>query len=150
MKSRFFAVGASAALLVSAALFAADEIKLDKIHCVVAAKNPAKAANAVAYKGGNVYFCCENCPKEFSKDPTKFAVSANTQLAATGQAKQLSCPYTGEKLADGTEVKVGGVDVKFCCMDCKGNTAKAEPAKAIEMVFNDKAFDKAFKVAAKK
>jgi hypothetical protein len=150
MKSRFFVAGASVALLVSAALFAADEIKLDKINCVVAAKNPAKAANAVAYKSANVYFCCMNCPKEFAKDPTKFAVSANNQLALTGQAKQAVCPYTGEKLADGTEVKVGGVEVKFCCMDCKGNTAKADPAKALEMVFNDKAFDKGFKVAAKK
>jgi YHS domain-containing protein len=149
MKSRFLLAAVASAVLLSAGLYAADAVKLDGIKCVVAGKNAAKADNAVAYKGGNVYFCCMNCPKEFAKVPTKFALTANNQLAATGQAKQMACPYTGKELAEGTAVKVGGVEVKFCCDMCKGKTEKAEAA-AIELVFNDKAFDKGFKVPAKK
>ena len=30
------------------------------------------ATKTVEYKGKKVYFCCENCPKSFEKDPAKF------------------------------------------------------------------------------
>jgi YHS domain-containing protein len=137
------------ALLTAVTVYAADEIKLDGVKCFVNPKAAAKAANAVDYKGGKVFFCCMNCPKAFAKDTAKFATSANNQLAATGQAKQVACPYTGKDVAAGTEVKVGGVSVGFCCDMCKGKTEKAGDA-AVEMVFNDKSFEKGFKVGEKK
>ena len=139
----------SVALLAVVAV-AADAVKLEGVNCVVAATKPAKEGNSVDYKGGKVYFCCMNCPKAFAKDTAKFATSANKQLAATGQAKQVACPYTGKDVAEGTAVKVGGVEVGFCCMNCKGKTEKASAEEAVEMVFNDKAFDKGFKVGEKK
>jgi YHS domain-containing protein len=135
--------------MLSAVAFAADAVKLDGVMCVVAGSKAAKEGNSVDYKGGKVFFCCMNCPKAFAKDTAKFATSANKQLAATGQAKQVACPFSGKDVAEGTTVKVGGVDVGFCCMNCKGKTEKASADEAVEMVFNDKAFDKGFKVGAK-
>lgn len=132
--------------LLTVAAYAADGVKLDGVACVVAAAKPAKEANSADYKGGKVFFCCQNCPKAFAKDTAKFATSANKQLAATGQAKQIACPYSGKDTAEGTTVKVGGVDVAFCCMNCKGKTEKASAEEAVELVFNDKAFEKGFKV----
>ena len=138
-------------LVLSAALYAADEVKLDGINCPVAGNKPAKAANAVDYKGGKVYFCCGNCPKAFEKDSAKFATKANTQLVATGQAKQDKCPITGRDLNAETKIKVDGAEVAFCCNNCKGKVEKADAKDQAEMVFSDKAFEKAgFKVAAKK
>ena len=133
------------AVLMLATAYAADAIKLDGVKCVVAAKNPAKAENFVDYKGAKVYFCCMNCPKSFKTDTAKFAPSANFQLAATKQAKQVKCPLSGEDVDTAQSVKVNGVEVAFCCDMCKG---KAEAEKdQVAFLFNDKTFDKAFKVA---
>jgi YHS domain-containing protein len=135
--------------LLSAVVYAADAVKLDGVNCVVAPAKAAKEGNSVDYKGGKVYFCCQGCPKAFAKDTAKFATAANKQLAATGQAKQVACPYSGKDVAEGTAVKVGDISVSFCCNNCKGKTEKASAEEAIEMVFNDKAFDKGFKVGSK-
>jgi YHS domain-containing protein len=132
------------AVLLLATAYAADEIKLDGVNCLVAGNKPAKAENFVEYKGGKVFFCCMNCPKAFSADTAKFAAKANHQLAATKQAKQAKCPLSGEDIDASTAIKVGGVEVAFCCDMCKG---KAEAEKdQVAFLFNDKAFDKAFKV----
>jgi YHS domain-containing protein len=126
-------------------VYAADEIKLDGVKCVVNAKAAAKAANAVDYKGGKVFFCCMNCPKAFSADTAKFAAKANHQLVATGQAKQTKCPFSGEEIDANTKITVEGATVAFCCDMCK---AKAQESKEqVELLFNDKTFEKAgFKV----
>jgi hypothetical protein len=139
---------ALAAVAVVATAYAADEIKLDGIKCVVAAKNPAKAENFVAYKGGKAFFCCMNCPKAFEKDTAKFATSANFQLAATKQAKQIACPFSGEAVDPAQSVKVGDLEVSFCCGMCKGKAEAADDKLAL--IFADKAFDKGFKVPEKK
>ena len=143
-------VAVASVCLLTAAAFAADAIKLDGVNCVVASNKAAKEGNSVEYKGGKVFFCCMNCPKAFAKDTAKYATSANKQLVATGQAKQIACPYSGKHVAEGTEIKVGGVEVGFCCNNCKGKTEKASAEEATEMVFNDKAFEKGFKVGAAK
>ena len=136
-------LGALAVLAIATA-FAADEVKLDGINCCIQGTKPAKAANAVDYKGGKVYFCCMNCPKAFAADKAKFAAKANFQLAATKQAKQAKCPLSGEDIDASTAIKVSGVDVAFCCNMCKG---KAEAEKdQVAFLFEDKKFDKAFKV----
>ncbi len=134
--------------LLGTVLVAAEAVKLEGIKCIFADK-PAKAEKSVDYKGAKVYFCCDNCPKNFSKDPAKHAVAANAQLVATEQFVQKACPLSGGKLKDGTEVKVSGIDVKFCCENCQGKVAKADAAAAAELVFADKAFDKGFELKKK-
>ena len=116
------------------------------VKCPVSGKK-ANPKCTTSYKGGKVCFCCGNCLKAFKKDTAKFSAKANMQLVATGQAKQKACPFSGGKVKDGTEVKVDGVTVKFCCKRCKG---KAENAKdKVATLFSDKAFGKGFEVSKK-
>lgn len=146
---RFSRLLAASVMLLAAPVFAADEVKLDGIKCPVS-KAPVKAGTEVDYKGGKVYFCCNNCPKAFEKDTAKFATKANMQLVATGQAKQVKCPIAGRALNPDMVVKVDGTDVTLCCAGCKGKLSKASADEKVKMVFEDAAFDKSFKVAEKK
>ncbi|HEX5105140.1 MAG TPA: hypothetical protein VFV87_15075 [Pirellulaceae bacterium] len=146
MFSRMSIVLGIVALLAAVTVYAADEVKLEGVKCIVNAKAAAKADNAVEYKDGKVFFCCMNCPKAFAADKVKFATKANHQLVATGQAKQEKCPFSGEEIDANTKITVEGAAICFCCDMCK---AKAQESKeAVELLFNDKAFEKAgFKVA---
>lgn len=136
-------------VLFVATAFAAD-VKLDGIKCIVAGNKDAKADNSADYKGGKVYFCCGNCPKAFAADNKKFATKANAQLVATSQAKQAKCPLSGGDLNKDTEISVAGAKVQFCCDMCKGKVEKAKGDEQLELVFSDKAFEKAgFKVEKK-
>jgi hypothetical protein len=87
------------------------------------------------FEGGKVCFCCEKCVKAFEADSAKFAAKARQQLVATGQFKQTGCPLSGRKVKAGTDLAVGGVDVGFCCNNCKGKVAKAGADEQITMVF---------------
>ena len=60
MTFRAITVGALSVAFLALTAFAADEIKLDKIKCVMNPNGPAKAAKSVDYKGGKVFFCCDN------------------------------------------------------------------------------------------
>ncbi len=128
-------------LLVVAGFVAAEEAKKFDQKCVVSG-GPAKEDKTVDYKGGKVYFCCENCPKAFEKDVAKFATKANHQLVATGQAKQAKCPLSGGKLNPEKTVKVNGVEVQFCCGNCQAKAAEAKGDAQLELVFSDAAFEK--------
>jgi hypothetical protein len=128
-------------------VFAAEEIKLDGIKCVMNPKGAARADQSVAYRGGKVFFCCENCPKSF--DAKKNATAANHQLAATRQAKQAKCPLTGEPINPDFKLAVSGVDVSFCCPDCKSQVEGATGESQLKMVFANEAFDKAFTIEKK-
>jgi YHS domain-containing protein len=143
MKSRTLVATAVAAALVTAVY--AAEVNLEGIKCVVAGK-PAKAGTEVDYKGGKVYFCCMNCPKTFKASPEKFATKANHQLVATGQATEIKCPLTGKDLNPETAIQVAGAKVAFCCNNCQGKVEKASGEEQLELVFNDKAFEKGFRV----
>jgi YHS domain-containing protein len=145
MKVRSLLVAAVSVVMLSAALYAVDESKLEGIKCPVSGR-PVKAGTEVAYKGGDVLFCCQNCPKAFQTDTAKFATKANQQLVATEQAKQVKCPLTGKAINPATAISVAGTDVAFCCNNCKGKVAAAQGAPQAELVFGDKAFDKAFEV----
>lgn len=141
-------VGVLSVAFLAIAAYAADEVKLEGVKCVMAAKNPAKADNSVDYKGGKIYFCCGNCPKKF--DAEKNAVAANKQLIQTKQAKQVKCPISGQAINPEHTTKVGGVEVAFCCPNCKGKVAKAEGDDQATLVFSNKAFEKAYQVGEKK
>ncbi len=138
------AVAASGMLALTTAR-AADETKKKDVElkCVVSGQKADKA-NHVAYKEGEVYFCCMNCPKAFAKDTAKFSTKANHQLVLTEQYEQTMCPLTGKKLNPEQMVEVAGVEVQFCCANCKGKTEKAEGDAQVALVFADKAFDKGF------
>lgn len=130
--------------LVTAVAFAADP-KLDNVKCIMNPKAAAKADKSVSYKGGKVFFCCDNCPKKF--DAEKNATVANHQLVLTGQAKQEKCPLSGGDLNKDTAIKVAGAEIAFCCDKCKGKVMETKEADQVELVFNNKAFEKAgFKV----
>ena len=144
MKTRAL-VSLAVAALLTATIYAAEKVDLKGIKCPVSGK-PADEDHSVSYKGAKVYFCCGNCPKAFEKDSAKFATKANLQLAATGQAKQVKCPLSGQDLNDSTAIDVGGVDVAFCCEKCQGKVKKATGDEKIALVFSDAAFKKAFEV----
>ncbi|MCA9201763.1 MAG: hypothetical protein KDA59_01890 [Planctomycetales bacterium] len=147
MKNKLTVVLASA-LLLTATAFAAESISLEGIKCVVAGGKDAKAANSAEYKGGQVFFCCGNCPKAFEANTAKYAARANAQLVATKQAKQGACPLSGGKLNPDTAIEVAGAKVCFCCNNCKGKVAGLQGDEQLNAVFSEAAWEKAkFKVA---
>lgn len=141
--------------VVAAALFAfaafvspvsAADVDLEKAKCPVSGQ-PVSEDASVTYKDAKVYFCCDNCKAKFEKDSKPFEVKANAQLVATKQYVQKGCPISGRGLNEDTKTEVGGVDVCFCCNNCKGKVDEAEGAKKLEIVFAPAAFAKAFKAA---
>lgn len=129
--------------LVSGFVYAAEAEKF-AAKCIVAGKPDAKQDKFAEYKGGKVYFCCDNCKAKYTADPAKFEVAANHQLVVTGQYKQAKCPLSGGPVDETKTVEVGGVKVAFCCEKCEGKVAESDAAAQKELVFSTKAFDKAF------
>jgi len=127
-----------AALLVALAGFAAVVSAAVKepadAACPVSGKgcNPEKNAD---FAGGKVYFCCGNCEKAFESNSEKFAAKAHHQLVSTGQLVQKGCPFSGGPVKAGTELTISGVEVGFCCNNCKGKVEKAADDDKIPMVF---------------
>ena len=137
-----------AALLVTTLALAAEAEKFSA-KCVVAVKPDAKEDKFAEYKGGKVYFCCDNCKGKFAEGPEKFAIPANLQLVSTKQFTQTKCPLSGGKLDASKTVEVAGVKVAFCCENCQGKVAAASDDEKKELVFKNAAFDKAFEMAKK-
>jgi YHS domain-containing protein len=103
---------------------------------------PAKQEHSVDFHGKKVYFCCENCPKGFAKDPAKVAAKTYLQLAQTGQALQVACPISGHDVDANAVVEVAGAKVLFCCDDCVSKVKAAKGDEQIALAFGkaDKAF----------
>jgi YHS domain-containing protein len=143
MKTRIL-IAVSATALAASLLWAG--VDLTHAKCPVAGGS-ANADTAVDYKGGKVYFCCGGCDKSFKENLTAYAAKANHQLVVTGQAKQIACPLAGEPVDSQVTAKVDGATVAFCCAHCRESVeALADDAAKIEMLFNDAAFEKGFKV----
>jgi YHS domain-containing protein len=136
----------AAALVVCSSLHAAD---LAAAKCPVSGEAVSKDAS-IDYKGGKLYFCCNDCAATFAsakdKDKAKYAAKANLQLAVTGQAVQKGCPLSGKKTNASTAIDVGGAKVAFCCNGCKGAVSKLTPAQQIKKIFADESFDKNFEI----
>ena len=144
---RFIAVFA-AVLITGVAINVSAGPKLDKVLCPVSGKK-VLADKTADYKGGQVYFCCANCPGTFAKATAKFAAKANHQLAQTGQFTQVKCIFKGTAINPTKTCDVAGVKVGLCCGGCQGKLNKAEDKVAL--AFSDTAFTKGFaKVKAKK
>jgi YHS domain-containing protein len=117
--------------------------------CVVT-NHPINRAISADYRGGKVYFCSEECRQKFLAEPNRYAVRANYQLAITGQARQVGCPFTGKPLNPQiAPMEVGGLSVGFCCRACQQTVAVADYQTRIELVFGDAAFGKGYVVQAK-
>ena len=149
MKARSLCTAVASVAILAVTLYAAEEIKLEGIKCVMNPKAAAKAEKSVDFKGGKVFFCCDNCPKGFAKKIEEgdklVAAKGNAQLIATSQAKQEKCVFTGGPLK--TKLEVGGATVQFCCENCLGKAKKLEGDDQLIALFGDAAFEKGgFKV----
>ena len=144
MKTRILGALAAVALIVGAYAYAEDKAAAPALKCPVSGK-PASADHVVDFNGGQVQFCCDNCPKAFAKDTAKYAAKANAQLVQSGQLKQVACPITGKPIDETKTVEVGGVKVAFCCNNCKGKVEKATGDEQLDLVFKDTS--KGFKAA---
>ncbi len=137
-------------VLAASVAFSADKANPPaKLVCPVSGQPIDKSVSS-DFGGGKVCFCCTKCKAKFDADNGKFVTKANLQLAASGQAKQTVCPFSGAALKASTKVNLAGVDVQFCCDNCKAKVVAAKPDKQIEMVFDSKPFSKAFKVTKDK
>jgi hypothetical protein len=118
---------------------------LKGVKCCVMTKSNVKKDQSVAYRDGNVYFCCMRCKAGFEKDTAKFATKANQQLVQTKQYVQKACPLSGQPFDKDQTVKLGDTEVHFCCDQCvaKVNSAADDGAKAA-LIFADESFDKAY------
>ncbi len=149
MKARFLVAG-MALLAIATVSVVAAEIDLEGVKCIMNPKAAAKADKSLEYKGGEVFFCCNNCPKGFKKKleakDKMVMTKANHQLVATGQTTQEHCPFTGGPMK--TELTVDGATVKFCCNNCKGKAESMEGEKQLTALFGEEAWEKAgFEVA---
>jgi YHS domain-containing protein len=136
-------------VLALAAGVAAEDKETFSASCPISGKEAKKDA-AAEVEGYTYYFCCTECPGAFKKDKEKYAAKGHYQLAETKQIVQKGCPFSGEKVTDGTKIKIGKakIEVGFCCNDCKGKVEKAEDdSKKIDLVFKD--ISKGFKKAEK-
>jgi hypothetical protein len=143
---RFTALASVAVLFSAAFLVRAEEAKKEaELKCPVSGAKASKD-HAVDHNGGKVYLCCDKCPKAFAADTAKFAAKANEQLVLSGQATQIKCPLTGGKLNPEAKLTVAGVEVKFCCNNCKGKAAAAKGDEQLALVLSDAAFKKGFEI----
>ena len=132
-------------LLTTAAVVGFAEDKEFNATCPVSGKAATKDFSA-DYKGAKVYFCCEKCQAAFGKEQATFTVKSNAQLVQTGQAKQTKCPFSGKPLNPDIKVKIGEIDVGFCCNSCKASASKLKGDDQMAAVFADAPFKKGFEV----
>ena len=140
-----FVTALSVLMLALSVNFTTAEDEKVEAKCPVSGKAIDKS-HTVAHNGGDVFFCCPNCPNTFKANTAKFAAKANHQLVVTEQAKQTACPLSGQPTDASKSVKVGGVSVAFCCANCQGKAKSAEGDKLVALVFDDAPFKKGFKV----
>ena len=147
MKFRLFVAAlAVATLVVAGSLRAVAEEKV-ALKCPVSGK-AVNADHKVAFNGGELQFCCPNCPAAFAKNTKKFAGKANLQLVQTKQLKQVKCPLTGRPMNPTKVVKLAGVEINVCCGNCLGKVNKfASDDEKIDCLLSDT--KKGFEIAKK-
>jgi len=108
--------------------------------------DPADARFSISYQGAKLAFASAEARREFRKQPGRFTARANAQLVATGQAEQRKCPIEGRPVVPSLFLNLAGADVAFCCEDCQRQVADAPADRALELVFSDEPFNRAFVV----
>jgi YHS domain-containing protein len=144
LKTTILGLLLSVSLCIGVSANGADKADKNALKCPVSGKALADKSHAASYKEGQVYFCCDNCPKAFAADTAKYATKANAQLVASNQYKQVKCPISGDAVNEKQHLKVAGVQVEFCCPDCKAKVKAAKKDAKVALVFSDDAFAKAF------
>ena len=100
--------------------------------------HPIDRAISTDWQGGKVCFCSEKCLKEFLASTGKYAARANHQLLASGQARQVACPFTGKPLnSQIPTVRVAGADIGFCCRACQQTVTRADRQTRFDLIFGD-------------
>lgn len=156
MKNRLIVPGLIALVALTASIsVAASGSSLEGIKCLLVSKKDANKDKAAKWKEGKVYFCCDGCLGKYEKmskeDKTKHAAAANHQLVATKQYEQKGCPFSGGDIKKGSEIKVNGASIGFCCDNCKAKAEKMKDKDKISKLFGEEAFKKAkFTVVKKK
>ena len=143
--NRIFFAGVAVFLL--AGFFASESAaqEMAGVKCVVDGDRNANEQFKVAFGDGEVYFCCKQCANTFAANSEDFQTRANHQLVVMGQYKQVACPIAGEDFNPEQTAKVGGVEVAFCCENCKKKVVEAKDlAGKAELVFGPAAFKRAF------
>jgi YHS domain-containing protein len=148
MKVRWMIIPLGLAMLLAAKGFsAADTDASDKkfeATCPVSGK-PAGEDHVLELKNGDkVYFCCDNCPKDYKADRKKYALKMHEQLLETHQIAQVACPLTGKPVNKEDMVEMGHAKVGFCCEKCLGKFKEADDEAKLKMVFSAAAMKKAF------
>jgi YHS domain-containing protein len=116
------------------------------ILCPVSGK-PVQKKFSAAYQGGIIYFCDRDCAGKFDPEKADHSTRANLQLAATGQAVQVACPVTGEKIDTKLSLEMNGLKVYFCCIGCLGKVNDEEQEEIrLYYVFGNNAFRSGFAV----
>lgn len=146
---RFLSHLCIAAIFLAGVGFTQAEEEKVSAKCPVSGKGIDKS-HTVAFNGGDVFFCCPNCPNAFKANKDKFAAKANHQLVLTEQAKQKACPFSGQPIDESKTVQVTGVKVAFCCGNCLAKAKKSEGDKLVAAVFANGPFKKGFEVPEKK
>lgn len=72
------------------------------------------------------------------------AAKENLQKLKDGEVEQTGCPFSGGKLDPAKSVEVDGETVSFCCGGCQAKASKVTGDERLVMLFNPKAFEKAF------
>jgi YHS domain-containing protein len=131
--------------------------------CPVSGK-PVVAENVLLYEGKVVGFCCDKCPKAFTKDPAKYAANIKSDVkadiaAATanqdkkkeeekkpdakGEEKKVDakpvntkCPLSGEDIDPAFTAVFEAKTVGFCCDKCQAKF-KADPKKYADKIVAD-------------
>lgn len=139
MRFAFLAVGVCFCL---SAFARPEEAKVpESVACAVMPDHKVNVAEATK-KGlyqdveyTRYYFCCDNCPKAFAKDPDKFTKNGGVDLQAIGVPKEIHCSVmTDEKvdvekaLDNGKYADYNGRRYFFCCDGCPA-AFKKEPDK---------------------
>lgn len=140
MKLRSIAAALGIALLfVIGGLTAAEsdsDAKKFAATCPVSGQ-PAKEKSVLELPkgGGKVYFCCDNCPTAYKKNPEAFENKVRRQLLETGQIAQVACPLSGQPVSAEATVEVGQAKVGFCCKNCLAKFEAASDDDKLDIVF---------------
>ena len=122
------------ALVLAAGAALADQHEgKPQTACPVSGKPIDKASSPhIDFQGQRIYFCCDNCPPAFRKDPESFFAKA-AEAGVVFENIQTACPVSDETLGEheGMEpvsIQYKGRTVKLCCAACQKPFAK-DPAK---------------------
>jgi YHS domain-containing protein len=101
--------------------------------------SPTEKPTDIIYKNRLVRFCCDDCVKDFTKDPDKFIAKLNAAVIAKQAAGYplTRCMVSGEAFGGDegppVDIVIGSRLVRFCCSGCLDDFNK-NPAKFFKII----------------